>query len=314
MKSQQQIFLDAHSSHESVSLEPDFIRIVALLEYWGSSFHGAQAQKQLITVQSVLENALRQLALQASSVSFSGRTDAGVHAMGQVCHFDLPLSTPQRRVLLLQNALNAVLPQSIAIRRLIVAPSLHFHCRRDAVAKWYQYKIYASPIRSTWAIHQRAAHIWDVLDIDAMSSAFSLLRGTHCFTSFKNVNTAVTQDECHIFYTELKENESCLELNVVANRFLYKMVRTIVGQLLVIGRFAEFRQPPESILEVLAQRDRRMAASTAPAHGLTLMAVQYPPQYQFFADDPYVQRLNRMLNPSIMEPLSHAKDLLGKAS
>jgi tRNA pseudouridine38-40 synthase len=290
------------------------VRIVALIEYVGTFFHGLQMQSNHHTVQSALEMALHQLKIPFSSMAFSGRTDAGVHAVGQVWHFDVPAKLAEQRVDSLQFALNRHLPDAISVKYLQVALHPKFHSRKHAIAKWYRYRIYHSQHRSAWAMQNAAAHIWEPIDIDAMREAFSLLEGEHCFTSFKNINTAVKSDICNIFHTEIKEVAPFIELNVVANRFLYKMVRTIVGQLLVIGRQSRSGYASQSILDVLAQNDRRVAAPPAPAHGLTLMAVQYPKELQHFEDDVWVQQLNTILTLSKMEPHSHAKDLFGKAS
>jgi len=290
------------------------VRIVALIEYVGTFFHGLQMQSHHQTIQSTLEKALSKLKVPFSGMAFSGRTDAGVHALGQVWHFDLPADMAENRINTLQMALNAYLPETISVKQLKVAFHPDFHSRNHAIAKWYRYRIYCNPYRSAWAMQNGAAHIWESLDVEAMREAFALLQGEHCFTSFKNLNTTVKSDICNIFYTEINELGPFLELNVVANRFLYKMVRTIVGQLLVIGRQSRSGSASQSILEVLAQKDRRAAAPPAPAHGLTLMAVQYPQHLRHFEDDAWIQQLNTMLTLSKMEPLSHAKDLFGKAS
>jgi len=290
------------------------VRIVALIEYVGTFFHGLQMQSNHHTVQSSLEKALLKLKVPFSAMAFSGRTDAGVHALGQVWHFDVPAELAEKRLDTLQMALNAYLPETVSVKQLKIAFQPNFHSRNHAIAKWYRYRIYANPHRSAWALQNAATHVWEPLDVEAMREAFSLLLGEHYFTSFKNINTAVKSDICNIFYTEIKEVGPFLELNVVANRFLYKMVRTIVGQLLVIGRQSRSGLASQSILEVLAQKDRRAAAPPAPAHGLTLMAVQYPQHLRHFEDDAWIQQLNTMLTLSKMEPLSHAKDLFGKAS
>lgn len=282
-----------------------------MLEYYGKTFQGSQFQPDQPTVQGALQDALQGLNLPASPVSFSGRTDAGVHARGQVAHVDVsPVALGN--VPDLAKALNALLPDSISIRAVYPETGRHFNSRRDALCKWYRYRIYNAPNRSVWAERTASAHYSAKLDASRMHQAAQMLLGLHDFRSFKSSDTDVAEDHCCVRYAQVCREGDFIHFDIVADRFLYKMVRNIAGQLILIGNAQNF-QLPASILDVLAVRDRRCAAATAYPEGLTLMSVLYPPSLDFFAQDGYVQQLKAMLNPTKMEPFPH-EDLFRKAS
>jgi tRNA pseudouridine38-40 synthase len=285
------------------------IRVALLVEYCGTSFHGSQFQPELPTIQGALQDALKRLNLETSAVTFAGRTDTGVHAVGQVAHFDVP-EDGLRQVPDLVLALNAVLPATVAVRASRLDVGRPFHSRREAVAKWYRYKIYNSSHRSAWASQMPAAHYHYRLDETLMNQAAQLILGEHEFTSFKDSGSVVTSDICCIQHAKVVRDGDFIILDVAANRFLYKMVRNIVGQLMLIGN-ANNPHPPEAILKVLAERDRRKAARSASPEGLTLMAVQYKSPFNFFEKDVYVQQFKNILKS--MESLQN-ENLFRKAS
>lgn len=287
-------------------------RVALLVEYCGKDFHGSQFQPNRPTVQQALQDALAKLNLQTSAVSFAGRTDAGVNAQGQVAHVDI-VPAGLAKVPDLAAALNAMLPASVSVRAAHLDTGAHFNSRRDATHKWYRYVIYNHDYRSAWAAQTGATHVRTPLNADLMRQAARLLLGTHDFKSFQDSDTEITETHCDIRHADVTKDGDFVILDIVANRFLYKMVRNLAGQLMAIGS-AEMPQPPEHILNVLAARDRRQAAATAKPEGLTLMAIQYPAPFDFFADDRNVRQLSNSLKHPKMESLQNDENLLRKAS
>lgn len=287
-------------------------RIALLVEYCGSVFHGSQFQPQQATVQGSLENALQQLGLvDASAVSFASRTDAGVHALGQVAHFDV-LPDALENIPDLASALNAVLPDSISVRDVHLGLERTFNSRRDAVAKWYRYKIYNSRNRSVWALRNAALLHRTELDAERMNQAASQLLGEHDFTSFKDRSPEI-DTLCDIQHVQVVRDGDMIILDIAANRFLYKMVRNLVAQLMLIG--GDTRHPLShentTLLDLIHSRDRLKVPPGAPAEGLTLMAVSYKSSFKLFEKDVYVQQLKNILKP--MES-SQNENIFRKAS
>jgi len=278
------------------------VRVALLVEYCGKGFHGNQFQPGFMTIQQAMQEAIAALNLSASAVSFAGRTDAGVHAQGQVAHFDTNRQA-LANVPNLAAALNAMLPESIAVRDFALT-NRDFNSRRTATCKWYRYTIHNAGNRSVWASRQAAAHHRTPLDADRMRAAARLILGTHDFASFKDSDTVVTDHLCTVRHADVRRDGDTIVFDIVADRFLYKMVRNLAGQLMAIGN-AECPLPPETILTVLAAGDRTRAAATARPDGLALMAIQYPEPYNFFASNPSVQKLNQQLK----KLLSPATDL-----
>jgi tRNA pseudouridine38-40 synthase len=286
------------------------IRIALLVEYCGRFYHGSQFQPNLNTVQSSLQDALQNLNLECSAVSFAGRTDAGVNAQGQVAHFDIP----RNALINVQNlaaALNAQLPDSIAIRDCYLNASDKFHSRREAQHKWYRYRIYNGRNRSA-LMGSDCVYYARKLDTDRMEQAAKLLLGTHNFKSFKDSNSPLTNDICTIRHIQVTRENDFINFDVAADRFLYKMVRNIAGQLLFIGS-SEISQSPDSILDVLAEQDRSKAAFTARPEGLSLMAIVYPSPFNYFESDFRVRQLAQLLKSNQMESLQN-ENLFRKAS
>lgn len=291
--------------HHEYSLPEETTRVALLVEYCGKAYHGNQFQPGLSTVQQALQTALASLNLKTSAVSFAGRTDAGVHAQGQVAHVDIE-TDKLANITNLRDALNAVLPEDIAVRSAFIGTSRQFNSRRDATAKWYQYRILNAPARSVWA-GPNTTLVRKPLDVVSMNQAAQLLVGTHNFKSFKCADSAVTNDLCTVYHCQVHQDGTYVTFDIVANRFVYKMVRNITGQLLAIGG-GQFT--PESILEVLAAQDRSQAHDIAKPEGLSLMAVLYPEPYNFFAGDTLVQQATTLIKP--ME--SENENLFRKAS
>jgi len=242
-----------------------------MLAYDGTRYAGWQTQVDQTTLQSTLEAAMERICGERIRVAASGRTDAGVHALGQVvsCSTHVSLSAD-----VLCRALNARLPHDMAVLSVAEAPR-GFHARRDAVGKVYRYHIDNGAIADLFLRRYRW-HVPRPLDADAMARAAGPLIGTHDFRSFEasggerksSVRTvsrfAVTCPP------PSRGREICLE--VEANGFLYKMVRTLVGTLVEVGRGRQSEAWPA---EVLRARDRRRAGPTAPPQGLFLVRVVY---------------------------------------
>lgn len=237
------------------------------LEYEGTRYAGWQRQPRDATVQQVLEEAIRTITGESVSVAGSGRTDAGVHALGQVASFRVATSMEPER---LKRALNAVLPEDVAVLEIEEAPE-EFHARFTAHRKLYRYEILNHPQRRVLHRERRQREARP-LDVEAMRKAAASLVGRHDFAAFtcsgSNPGSTVrTLDRLDV----VREGE-IVAVEAEGGGFLYKMVRTIVGTLLEVGRG---ERPPGSMSDVLAGRDRTRAGPSAPARGLTLVSVTY---------------------------------------
>jgi tRNA pseudouridine38-40 synthase len=246
-------------------------RLRLVLEYDGSDFAGWQIQPEQRSVQGTVEEALREITGESRRIFPAGRTDAGVHARGQVAHFDCEseLATPA-----LERALNAVLPRDIAVRAIDgVAPD--FHARHAATGKIYVYRILnrvaPSPVRARYSWHMRAP-----LDVAAMAEAARSVVGTHDFSAFRSARGGPREDENprRTLYRLDVTPEGDDEIQIVAHgrSFLRHMVRNLTGTLVEIGRG---KHPPSALAAILASGDRMKAAPSAPAQGLCLERVLY---------------------------------------
>lgn len=243
-------------------------RIAMGVEYDGTGFYGWQRQRQTPTVQQSIEEALAQVADQAVIVHSAGRTDSGVHAAGQVFHFDTPAQRSMRSWVL---GGNSNLPSGVSLRwAQQVADS--FDSRRSACSRRYRYVILNRWIRPairrhfvTWIHHK--------LDAAVMHDAAQLLIGEHDFTSFRSAHCQALHARRRLLSIQVTRQSDLVLVDVHGNAFLHHMVRNIVGTLLEIGRR---KRPASWLKKVLDARDRKVAGLTAPACGLTLMEVDYP--------------------------------------
>ena len=237
------------------------------VEYDGSAYHGWQRQSGVPTVQELLEQALATACRTPVPVTGSGRTDAGVHAIGQVAHFDLAAAIDTRR---LTHSVNGILPEDIAVSNLEeVAPD--FHARYDARRRCYRYYV-----STQWRALDRARRVLvpDGLDFDRMNRAATAFLGRHDFSSFCRTQSETENRVCTVSMAQWIQDERPHDwyLAVEADRFLHGMVRTIVGSLVQIG----LGNWDEGVLpEILGAADRRAAGPAAKAHGLVLYAVHY---------------------------------------
>ena len=237
------------------------------LEYDGSRYHGWQIQPGLQTIQAEVQGALQQITQAPITVTAAGRTDAGVHAFGQVAGFT---TSSALSIAEWTRALNGLLPADIAVRSVETAPET-FHARFDAKSKLYRYRILIRQHRSALDRH-RFWHIPYALDVEAMRTASRSLLGRHDFSSFQGSPTDTENAVCEITLLELIRDAEELAIEIQADRFLKQMVRNIVGTLVEVGRG---KLKAEAVKEILAAQDRTKAGPTAPPQGLYLVRVDY---------------------------------------
>jgi len=237
------------------------------LEYDGTAYAGWQRQPGQSTIQQAVEDAVNSVSQTASPVIAAGRTDAGVHALGQVVSFKSDKAlTPETW----RRALNATLPDDICVRAVELTAD-DFHARYSAVRKRYEYRILNRPERSALE-RTRAWHLYGALNLAAMREAASHLAGTHDFSSFQGHPTDVENPVCTLQPLMLVQNDELVRIVLEGNRFLKQMVRAIVGTLVAVG---QGKRTPDEIKRILEAKDRRAAGYTAPAQGLYLVAVTY---------------------------------------
>lgn len=247
------------------------MRLAMGVEYDGSAFHGWQSQGDVRTVQEVLEQALSTVANHPVVVQCAGRTDAGVHGLGQVVHFDTEAERSDRNWLL---GTNVNLPMDVNINW--VKPVVdEFHARFTALDRRYRYVILNRSTRSAiW--QKRAVWVHHHLDHESMHKAAQLLRGTHDFSSYRAVGCQAKSPVRTISDISVSREDDRIILDITANAFLHHMVRNIAGVLIAIGKD---EQPIEWAQEVLEFRDRTLGGVTAPPEGLYLVHVGYPDEF-----------------------------------
>jgi tRNA pseudouridine38-40 synthase len=238
------------------------------LAYDGTSFVGWQRQASGTSIQELLENTFALLEGQPVAVTGAGRTDAGVHALGQVAHVSLKREIDAATVV---RALNNHLPPTVRVRDAAEVPST-FHARFDATAKRYRYRIWNEQVLSpferdyTWHIPG------PVLDVEAMARAAVRLEGRHDFAAFQTAGAETHTTERVVSLSRITTERPLITYDVRGDGFLRHMVRGIVGTLVEVGRG---RYPPEWMTDVLMSKDRTRAGRTAPASGLCLIGVEY---------------------------------------
>lgn len=252
---------------------PGVSRIALGIEYKGARYRGWQRQESGVpSVQAALEKALSQVAAEPVSLMCAGRTDAGVHASGQVVHFDTRVERPLKAWIM---GGNANLPPDISVTWAKVMPA-EFHARFKAFARRYRYVIYNDPIRPA---HLAEEVTWNhrLLDVARMREAAAHLVGTHDFTSFRAVQCQAKSPVKTVHHLEVIEHGRFIVIDVRANAFLHHMVRNFAGVLMTIGAG---EREPGWVAEVLAARDRRVGGVTAHPYGLYLVQVEYPPEFE----------------------------------
>lgn len=241
--------------------------IKLILAYDGTDFHGFQTQPILRTVQGVLQETLEGVVGHPVSIIGSGRTDAGVHARGQVVNFKTSSRIPIEKWPIV---LNTKLPDDLVIQAAELVED-DFHARFCAKGKEYRYRIDRSPYTDVF-LRKYSHHVPYPLRLEPMKEAAKHLVGRHDFTSFCAANTPVENKVRHLYKVDLIEEGSLLTIVCRGEGFLYNMVRIIAGTLLDIGRG---KLSPDEIPGILEARDRTRAGLTAPAKGLTMWEVLY---------------------------------------
>ncbi|WP_226671065.1 tRNA pseudouridine(38-40) synthase TruA [Metabacillus litoralis] len=244
------------------------MKVKCIVSYDGSQFSGYQVQPKKRTVQSEIEEALTKLHKGNSIKIFaSGRTDANVHAVGQVFHFETSLTIPEERW---PYALNSLLPEDIVITSASYVDE-EFHARFDVVKKEYRYIINQQKTQDVFK-RKYCFHYPYELDLHSIQKACSLLSGTHDFTSFCAAKTEVENKVRTLYSIDVKKEGNDVVFSFIGSGFLYNMVRILVGTLLEIGLGLKSFEDIPAILE---GRDRRLSGKTVPGHGLYLWKVYY---------------------------------------
>ena len=243
-------------------------RIAVGLEYEGTRYAGWQTQRSVESVQALVEGALARVAAEPVSLVCAGRTDAGVHARGQVAHFDTAASRSMRAWML---GANSELPRDISVSWVRPVPA-HFHARYSAEARTYRYLIFNRASRSG-LFASRVTWVHRPLDAERMAQAATVLEGEHDFSAFRAAECQAKSPIRRMERLTVTRQGDWLAIEVTANAFLHHMVRNIAGLLIRVGKGDA---PPSWAAEVLAGRDRRLSAPTAPADGLYLWHVRYP--------------------------------------
>lgn len=243
-------------------------RVKLTVAYDGTNYCGWQIQPNGLAVQEVLNRSLTELLGEEIRTMGASRTDAGVHALGNVAVFDTRARMPASKI---SYALNTRLPEDIRVQDSREVPG-DFHPRFTSTVKTYEYRIlnttFQDPTRRL-----NSFHWYGRLDLEAMRRAAKLLEGTHDFKSFATAAPDVEDTVRTIYRTELWKENDMIHFRITGNGFLYNMVRIITGTLLEVGKGA---YPPEHVAEILHARDREQAGPTARALGLTLVEIRYP--------------------------------------
>jgi tRNA pseudouridine38-40 synthase len=240
------------------------------IQYDGTNYHGWQEQPGVVTVQGTLVERLATILRERPAVEGAGRTDSGVHALGQVAAFKTEHLIPTAN---LHAAINSRLPPDIVVTDLCEAP-LDFRPSFSALSKHYRYRICRGPLKPVF----EGRYVWhwhEPLEVEPMRQAARLLVGRHDFKSFEGRGSAREDTVRELLRLDLVEAGKELHFEVEGDRFLYRMVRNIVGTLTEVGRG---HRTAEWVAEVLAARNRVAAGPTAPPQGLFLVDVRYPPQ------------------------------------
>lgn len=244
------------------------MRYAITVEYDGAGYSGWQRQKNALSVQEVIEDALGVLLGKKTVIIGSGRTDKGVHAIGQVAHFD---SDKKLDTFRMSFALNAILPEDVKIRKMQAVPD-NFHAQRSAKRKTYVYRTYVSradsPLRKG-----RAVKVIPNVDVCLMRKVANSLIGEHDFRAFSSTGSPVSDYVREIYDIAIKQDGDEIDFYITGNGFLYNMVRIIVGTLIFIGRG---KLPESTVTDMLSTGNRRLGGKTFPAEGLYLYSVEYP--------------------------------------
>lgn len=240
----------------------------AVIEYDGTNYHGFQIQPDVKTIQGEIERILSVLFQSHVTIFGAGRTDAGVHASGQVISFKYDTSRTAYEV---HRALNGMLPEDIAVHSVEEVPP-DFHARFSAVRRAYKYKILNRSYPSVFLRNISFFYPYDI-DVEKMAQACNVFAGTHDFTSFRASSKEKDDDNVRtVFKFDCYRSDDLIITEIEANGFLHMMVRILMGTILLAGRN---KFTPEELYRILEAKDRRKAGPTLPPHGLCLVEVKY---------------------------------------
>jgi len=248
------------------------MRIALGIQYEGTAFSGWQAQPSGNTVQNTLEHALKKFGGEPVQTVVAGRTDAGVHAVGQVVHFDTPLT---RNDFSWVRGVNAFLPATVSVQWAQQVDE-RFNARFDAFERTYYYVLYNHAVRAP-LLEGRAGWVYMPLDVTLMRQAAEHLVGHYDFSAFRSSECQAKSPIKHLYEISIEARGNFLHFRFRGNAFLHHMVRNIMGCLIAVGRR---RQSPEWLAEVRESRDRKLAAPTFMPDGLYLAEVAYPPEFR----------------------------------
>ena len=259
---------DTKSKREGKTKEKQYKRVRLTVAYDGTNYHGWQVQKNGITIESELNRCLRALLGEDIQVIGASRTDAGVHALGNVAVFDTCARIPAEKI---SYALNQRLPEDIRIQK-SEAVGLDWHPRYVSSRKTYEYRIYRGefpmPVKRLYSYFT-----YRKLDVNRMVEAAAYLEGEHDFKSFCQTGAQVESTVRTIYSAQVEEQGADLVIRICGNGFLYNMIRIIAGTLMEIG---EGKRSPEDMETIIEAKDRGAAGPTAPPQGLTLIRYEYP--------------------------------------
>jgi tRNA pseudouridine38-40 synthase len=247
------------------------VKIAIGIAYCGTGLEGWQSQPSGRTVQDQLERALSEIAGEPVTVTGAGRTDAGVHACAQVAHFETTAERPDSAWV---RGTNALLPEAIAVQWAVPVPG-EFHARYSALERSYRYVLYNHPVRPA-LVTGLAGWFHLPLDVETMHRAAQFLLGERDFSSFRSAECQAKSPVRRMRRADVRANGPYLMFDFTANAFLHHMVRNIVGCLVYVGKG---KHPPQWLAELVAARDRKLAAPTFAADGLYLSEVRYEPRW-----------------------------------
>jgi tRNA pseudouridine38-40 synthase len=250
------------------------MRIRLTVEYDGTRFSGWQRQKNGLSVQQVVEEALETVAGEPVTVFSSGRTDAGVHALGMTIHFDSQHELPMSAY---REGLNRLLPEDVVVHDARPEPD-SFHARFASTGKWYRYTVHSAEVRPA-IMRGRCWHLRSTLDTELMQKAADMLVGEHDFAAFRTSGCNASTTVRRIDRLDVRSEGDFIHLDVVGSGFLRYMVRRLAGTLVEI---ASGRRDVASLARMLQNPEDEMAGVTAPAQGLCLMRVLYPGEERDF--------------------------------
>ena len=236
------------------------------VEYDGTTYSGFQSQKNVLTVQGCIENALKKVTKEDIRINYSGRTDAGVHAMSQVCDFETNIDRNKKNWL---NGLNSNLPSSIAVKDIFRVPA-DFNSRFSAIERKYAYLIYNSDNKPLF-FEKHAYWITNKLNTVLMEEELKKFIGKKDFSSFRSSSCNSKNPNKNISYVDVKTIDSFIIITIAANAFLQNMVRIMVGTIIDIAK----NEKNMTIEDIIKKKDRTFAGKTAPANGLFFLGPKY---------------------------------------